>query len=174
MKIKNSVHTEPVSEFIHFLIENKIPRNIIINILKYHYADGSTNGTGRNRLSVSEYKIDHQEEIDEINKYINTEDLLKKFIDRFIITGRNSTDSIDAILYGVPEDFFWIKTKNIYDILLSKKEEYSSSIHFSRLTYQPLDRCLNYNPRYDSRRFIIQIKWYNLCDDIIETMNNNC
>ena len=28
--VKTSVHTEPISEFVHFLIENKIPRNLLI------------------------------------------------------------------------------------------------------------------------------------------------
>ena len=28
--VKNSVHTEPISEFIHFLIENKMPRKLVV------------------------------------------------------------------------------------------------------------------------------------------------
>lgn len=171
--IKNSIHTEPVSIFFNFLKTNHIPRNMFINLLKYHYADGTTNGTGKNRISVNEYKLLHQNEINEINSFFNNELLLKKYIERFIIKGRNSNVGIDALLYGTPNDFLWIKTNDIYKILLKKKNIYSSSIHFSSLTYQPLDRCLNNNPLYERRRFIIQIKWYNLCDDIIECMNDN-
>ena len=169
--VKNSVHAEPISEFIHFLIENGMHRNLVINFLKYHYADGTTNGKGTNRMSTDEYKKTHQHDIDEINKFINQDDILMKAIDRFIITGRNSKYKIDAILYGVPNDFIWIKTKHIYEILLEKKDEYSSSIHFSKLTYQPLDRCLNYNPKYEKCRYISQLKWYSISDDIIEKMN---
>ena len=54
--MKNSVHVDCISEFIHFLIDNKVPRHIIIKYLKYQYADGTTNGSGRKRLSVEEYK----------------------------------------------------------------------------------------------------------------------
>ena len=171
--VKNSVHAEPISEFIHFLIENKMPRDMVINFLKYHYADGTTNGSGKKRVSIEEYKIKHQKEIDEINKFLNNDKFLKVAINRFIIQGRNSKEKIDAILYGVPEDFIWIKADDIYNILLSKKDEYSTSIHFSHLTYQPMNRCLNYNPRYEKARYISQIKWYNISDDIIENMNNN-
>ena len=170
--VKNSVHAEPISEFVHFLIDNKMPKNMVINFLKYHYADGTKNGSGNKRLSIEEYKYDHQEEIDEINNFLNKEEILKKAIDRFIVKGRNSDVKIDAILYGVPEDFIWIRTKDIYNILLSKKDEYSTSIHFSHLTYQPMNRCLNYNPKYEKGRYISQIKWYNISDDIIENMNN--
>jgi len=170
--VKNSVHAEPISEIIHFLIENRMPRNLIIQFLKYHYADGSTNGTGNNRISTSEYKKNHQDEIDKINKFLNNKTILKKSIDRFIVQGRNSKFKIDAIIYGVPEDFIWIKREDIYDILIRKKDEYSTSIHFSSLTYQPMSRCLNYNSKYEKSRYIAQLKWYNIGDDIIENMNN--
>ena len=171
--VKNSVHAEPISEFIHFLIENKMPREMINSFLKYHYADGTTNGTGNDRIKIEEYKKIHQLEIDEVNSFINQEYIIKKAIERFITKGRNSKYCIDAIIYGVPEDFIWIKTENIYSILLSKRNIYSTSIHFSSLTYQPLNRCINRNPKYEKDRFISQVKWYNLCDDIIEQMNNN-
>lgn len=171
--VKNSVHTEPISEFIHFLIENKMPRKLIINFLKYHYADGSTNGTGSQRLSIFEYKNKHQKEIDEINKFINQEHVLRNAIDRFIIYGRNSVNGIDAIIYGVPNDFIWIKKDDIYNLLIRNRNIYSTAIHFSSLTYQPLNRCINHNPKYDKCRFISQIKWYNISDDIIENMNYN-
>lgn len=61
--VKNSVHAEPITEMIHFLIENKMPRYMIVNFLKYHYADGTTNGKGIRRISVSEYKIENQKQL---------------------------------------------------------------------------------------------------------------
>ena len=77
------------------------------------------------------------------------------------------------LIYGVPSDFIWIKANDIYNILLHHKDDYSTGIHFSNLSYQPLNRCLNYNSKYDKCRFILQLKWYNIGDDIIENMNNN-
>ena len=170
--IKNSVHVEGISSFIHFLIQNHVKRNVVIEYLKYHYADGSTNGTGINRLSAEEYKKENQEKIDMINAEINNKDLLIKVIDRFILKGNISDKSIDAILFGVNDDFIWIKKEDIIKVILSKKDVYSTAVHFGPLTIQPLDRCLNYNPKYDKRRFCVQVKWYNLADDIIEFMNN--
>ena len=80
--------------------------------------------------------------------------------------------SIDAILFGVKDDFIWIKKEDIKKHILSKKNTYSSAVHFGPLTVQPLDRCLNRNEKYETKRFSIQVKWYNLVDDIIENMNN--
>ena len=171
--VKNSVHVEPITEFIHFLIENKVPKKIIKKILLYHYADGTTNNTGSLRMDISEYKIEHQDDIDEINKYFNQEKMLKKFIKRFVTQGRNDLNEIDVLIYGVIDDFIWIKTDDIYSIILAKKDAYSSALHFGSLTYQVKNRCINRNPKYEGDRHIIQIKWYNISDDIIENMNNN-
>lgn len=44
--MKNSIHVERITDFFHFLIENNIEKNIVIKYLKYHYADGTTNGKG--------------------------------------------------------------------------------------------------------------------------------
>lgn len=170
--IKNSVHVEGISEFIHFLIENKVNKDIIIEYLKYHYADGSTNGKGENRVSISEYKLINQEKIDEINKVFNSEKLLLAAINRFILKGNNSDYYIDAIIYGEVDDFLWVMKRDVRKIILSKKDEYSTSVHFGPLTCQPLARNLTYNPGLEKRRFCVQIKWYNLCDNIIENKNN--
>ena len=172
--IKNSVHIEGISQFIHFLILNKVPRDIIIKYLQYHYADGTTNGKGINRLSSEEYKINHQQDIDAINHILNQDNLLKRAIIRFILKGNNSEYFIDAIITGEVNDFLWVTSKDIEQIILSKKEEYSTAVHFGPLTCQPKNRCLNYNPKYEKDRFCVQLKWYNLQDDIIEFMDYKC
>lgn len=170
--IMNSVHVESISEFVHFLIENKIQKEIIQKYLEYHYADGTRNGSGTIRKSVAEYKKEHQEDIDQINLVINCPRLLRKATDRFIIQGKNDKEKIDMLVYGLTNDFIWLKRKDIYKVVLSKQEEYSTSVHFGPLTCQPLDRCLNRNPAQERRRFCVQLKWYNLFDHIIEHMND--
>lgn len=169
--IKNSVHVEGISSFIHFLIENKISKRTVIEYLKYHYADGTTNGTGEKRISVEEYKSQHQEKIDQMNAEFNQPDFLLKCINRFVLRGRNSLYKVDALVYGTVEDFIWITKEDIYEIILLKKDIYSTAVHFGPLTCQPLKRCLNYDTKTENKRFCIQIKWYNLGDEIIECMN---
>lgn len=170
--IKNSVHVESISSFIHFLIENKIPRDIVIEYLKYQYADGTTNGTEINRLSAAEYKQLNQDKIDNINNSLNNIDILTNAIDRFLLKGNISSYEIDAIVYGTIDDFIWIKKNDIKNLILSKADCYSSSPHFGPLTIQPLDRCLNRNVKYNKKRYCVQLKWYNIFDDIIEYQNN--
>lgn len=168
--IKNSVHVEPISEFISFLIKNNISRDCIIDYLKFHYADGTTNGKGLTRISTEEYKKENQKSIDRINSELKNEDLLKKAIERFILKGTNSMYPISALIYGEVDDFVFITKEDIIKIIMSKKDNYSSTVHFSVLTAQPKNRCLNHNPLYEKDRFCVQIKWYSVFDDIIENM----
>ena len=72
--------------------------------------------------------------------------------------GTKSEYEVDAIIYGVVEDFIWIT-----------KEE-AASLYISLLTLQPLSHNLNYNPKYEVCRSLIQVKWYNISDNIIEIM----
>ena len=134
---RNSVHVEPISEFIHFLIQNNISRENIIEYLKYHYADGSTNGKGKVRLSASDYKKKNQNKIDELNIQLNNEKLIKKSILRFVLKGNNSNYPIDAIIYGEVNDYLWITANDIMNIILSKRNSYSTSAHISSLVIQP-------------------------------------
>ena len=170
--MKNSFHVERISDFINFLIENKIEQEIIIEYLKYHYADGSINGKGKKRLSVEEYKKSNQDKIDKINIALNQEKILSNAIYRFIIKGKNSNYNIDALICGEVDDFIWILKEDIIKIVMSKKDNYSTAVHFGPMTIQPKNRCLNHNPKYEKDRYCIQVKWYNLFDDIIENKNN--
>lgn len=83
--INNFVHTEGISWLIHFLIENKVPKDIIYKYLRCHYSDGTTNGKVKVRMSFMEYKKTHLQDIEDINKCFSNKKLLKKCINRFIL-----------------------------------------------------------------------------------------
>lgn len=165
---KNSVHVEPLTNFVNFLKQSGVSKEIIESYLSYHFADGTITGKGTRRLSVEEYKKNHQESIDEINKIFNKDRMISRAIERFVLRGNNSEYPIDALIYGIPEDYFWITRKDISNIFSFNKNRSSSAVHFGKLTVQPKNRCLNYNPRYEKDRYCIQIKWYSLFDDILE------
>ena len=163
---KNSVHVESIKDFKEFLKEHNIPDSIIDEYLRYHYADGTTNNNGRERISADDYKKDNQKKIDIINKYFNNEKILLDAINRFVIKGNNSIYPIDAIIYGTPDNYLWLSRNDIVTFLLNKKV-YFSSPHFGELVCQPMGRCLNYNEKYETARNFVQIKWYRIFDNII-------
>lgn len=170
--MKNSFHVERISDFINFLIENKVEKEYVIEYLKYHYADGSINGKGNKRLSAEEYRKTNQTNIDLLNLRLNNKYLIIKALERFIIQGRNSEFYVDAIIHGEVNDFIWILREDIIKIILDKTYDSYSAVHFGPMIIQTKNRCLNYNSKYESDRYLVQIKWYNLYDCIIENMNN--
>lgn len=171
--INNSVHSEGISSFIHFLIENHVPRDIIIKYLKYHYSDGSTNGKGTKRISSMEYKKLYPDDVKAINDCFKNKELLEKCIYRFILQGTNSKVPIDGLVYGVVDDFIFISKKNILKILLKHADVNHNGVHFSDLFCQAKAKNLNNNPKYKKDRFCIQIKWFNVFDCILENMYDN-
>ena len=48
-----------------------------------------------------------------INEEFNQKELLFKAIDRFVLSGNYSDITIDGILFGVRDDFIWIKKEDI-------------------------------------------------------------
>lgn len=170
--INNSVHAESIKMFVGFLKKLNIDMNYINDFLEYFYADGTLDGTGKNRMSVQVYKELNQDKIDHLNILFNRKDVVKKCIDRFVLQGNNSKYKIDGLIYGIKNDFLFLTTKEIEEIIMSKTEMYSTGIHFGQLFCQPMTRNLNNNPRYECKRHAVQIKWYSLFDDIIEYKNN--
>ncbi len=168
--VKNSVHVEGVEKFVSLLKDMNINDEIISSFLKYHYADGTLDGTGLKRISSIEYREKYQANINLINEEFNKEEYIDKFINRFILQGNKSEYEVDAIIYGVVDDFIWITNQEIKYIIRKHLCDFSYSLHISCLSIQPMARNLNYNSKYEFARNHIQIKWYNLADQIIEVM----
>lgn len=172
MGSRNSVHVDTITNFTKFLSQGGVSEEIIKKYLEYHYADGTINGKGLKRLSIEEYKKNHQEVIDDINHELNKERFVRRAVERFVTRGNNSEYQIDALICGEPNDYLWLTRKQIYEIISSKKNIDSSAVHFGQLVVQPKARCLNYNPKYEKDRYCVQIKWYSLFDDIVEYLYN--
>lgn len=66
--------------------------------------------------------------------------------------------------------FFWINKEEIVKIMLAKKNNYSTGVHFGLLYCQPWTRNLQYKQSDEYKREYVQIKWHNLLDNIIEIM----
>ena len=114
--INNSVHVEGISSFIHFLIDSNVSREAVIEYLRYHYADGTQNGRGINRISGHEYKEQNQDKIDYINEQINNPYVLRRAINRFVLQGKNSAIKVDGIIYGTVNDFLFISSDDVMEI----------------------------------------------------------
>lgn len=57
----NSVHQEDIGLFMSFLTTLDVSEETRLELLKFHFADGTVDGTGTERISGKEYKQKHKE-----------------------------------------------------------------------------------------------------------------
>lgn len=163
----NSVHQEDIDLFMDFLSSLDISEEAKVELLKYHWADGTTDGSGKIRVSSAEYKSSHEIEINLINKELNKKEPLTKLITRILFKGKsNSFEEADVVYYGNTNNGLWATKEEIIDYMLNNKFNINS-IHFGPLTYQIWNRCLNFNPNTENRRNVMQVKWGSLEKDLI-------
>lgn len=166
----NSVHQEDIDSFIDFLATLNISDKAKIELIKYHWADGTTDGKGKIRVSSAEYKSNHKEEIRLINNELNEKDILVKIITRILFKGKSdSYEEVDAIYYGNEEKGLWASKDEIINYIVTNKFS-NNSIHFGPLTYQIWNRCLNFNPKTENRRNVMQVKWGTIEFDLSKIM----
>lgn len=163
----NSVHQEDIDLFIDFLTTLDISEDAKIELLKYHWADGTTDGSGKIRVSSAEYKAKHQDEINLINSELNKKEPLTKLITRVLFKGKSDEfDEADIVYYGTINEGHWATKNEIIKYMLNNKFDINS-IHFGPLTYQIWNRCLNFNPNTENRRNVMQVKWGSLEKDLL-------
>ena len=163
----NSVHQEKVDVFVEFLESINISNETINKLLKFHWGDGTSDGTGSQRISSSDYKQQFPEEIEMINKEFNKEKNIKEFIYRFIMQGKSDDyDIVDALYYGNVNEGHWASKDEIIKYVVNNIFNLNS-IHFGPLTYQIWNRCLNFNPNTENRRRVMQVKWGSLLNDLL-------
>ena len=161
---RNSVHLESIDTFISFLKKLGIHKKIIESYIRFHY--GIDSSKPNHFLSAKEYKEKYKDDIMKLNYYLSKTNL-DEVVNRFIFQGRMSHQSIDGIIYGVPNDFLWITRNDILTIIKNSIHFQSNGVHIGCLFIQPQSRCLNENNQYKKCRDYVQIKWYSLFDDIL-------
>ncbi len=163
----NSVHQEDINLFMDFLTTLDISEEAKIELLKYHWGDGTSDGSGKIRVSSAEYKSEHQKEIDLINSELNKKEPLTKLITRVLFKGKSDDFSeADAVYYGTIDKGLWATKEEIINYFLNNRFDLNS-IHFGPLTYQIWNRCLNFNPNTENRRNVMQVKWGSLEKDLL-------
>ena len=121
-------------------------------------------------MKDNDYLVDHKNEICELNvefdKFKNI--LIKRFL---IETDIKYKVSVDAFIHGVPNDFLWVTSEEVLSFLENKNAN-SNSLHSSNLYIQSWNKNLIRNNKYEHCRDYIQVKWFNMFNDMIEIMSN--
>ena len=71
----------------------------------------------------------------------------------------------------MPNDFLWVTSEEVLSFLENKNAN-SNSLHSSNLYIQSWNKNLIRNNKYEHCRDYIQVKWFNMFNDMIEIMSN--
>lgn len=162
----NSVHQEHIYSFINYIEDLGAEKQITNIIRKFHFNDGSIDGSGKVRKAANDFQDTHKKEIQIINNYFNSNNNKRKIIERLLIKGEYpSVSQVDALYHGTIEKGVWANSDEIIKYL-NEVNLYSSSPHVSKLYYQSLHRNLKQDIYFEFRRYYVQFKWYSIKDDL--------
>lgn len=169
----NSIHQENIFKFCDFLVSIGATVNEINAIKKYHWGDGSLDGSiGLNdvtkRKCNSELRTTFFEEINVINE------TFKKYSDEILVRvflGVHGVNAPDYLIYSHHGTLNDLSLKSMDEVLNFHKRNLKSRAGFisiGNLTYQNWNRCCkgqDLKLGATKHRNDIQFKW-NLVDDI--------
>jgi hypothetical protein len=164
----NSVHQEPVEDFIKYLEEEfEISEDIKNNLRFFIWGDGTLDGKGNinRRMTANEIKKNYPEKIKNIQDFFNKHE--KTLLERFLVKGTKSDVKPDYVYYGTPEEGIWCKSDKIIEWMINNKLRNNKSIHIGRLTFQAWNRNIKGEKEStEKKRGHIQLKWGSIKEDL--------
>ncbi len=166
----NSVHQEPISEFINYIKAELLADYYICQeIENFIWGDGTSDGSGRvnDRLSAREIKKLHPKRVATMQEFFdrNCAVLLKRFLE----IGSTGNKPAEFIYYGDLENGYLVPIKKAIDYLC--KHPLKNNPHVGGLSFQAWNRNINGGDKSENKRGQIQLKWGNLASDIIKIYN---
>lgn len=165
----NSVHQEPIEEFLKFLEEEfSISEDLKNDFRLFIWGDYSADGTGKkeDRLSASQFKKKFPETIERIAKFMDLHK--RKMIERFVVLGPKSKEKPDCIYYGDSDKGVWADSNKVINYLTKSKSK--SAVPVGKLTFQAWNRAIGKESRSEHKRGVIQLKWPTVKEDLRELM----
>jgi hypothetical protein len=160
----NSLHQEPVEDFIAFLANNIEKNESVFNDLRFFiWGDGTYDGKAPidKRISATEIKKKYPLIIENIQNYFNKH--VKNLTNRFLIDGSVSKNKADFLLYGDVTNCVVVAESKVIDFV---NKIIKKPISIGVLSFQAWNRNLTGIPNKEKRRGQIQIKWGTLERDL--------
>lgn len=157
----NSVHQEPLEQFIEFLVDElRAPSNVVESLKKYHWGDGTLTGNGKkeNRLKNKALKNEYEKEINIVQNFYDKNKY--KIAKRAMITGayHDNQSYVDYIYHGTIEEGVWCSADQALNIICNP-ENIRKPISVGLLTFQNQNRNTTLNKNKENARKSIQFKW---------------
>lgn len=156
----NSVHQEPVENFIDYLKSEFGDNSEVFNALRHFiWGDGSLNGYGEksSRISSRQYAMEYEKNTALIRDYFYQ--IKKPLLLRFVLYGDKSKRKPDFIYYGDLYNGYCASSEKIVEYLIDDKNQSNSLIPVGPLTFQAWNRALKPTSKSEKKRGVIQLKW---------------
>jgi len=163
------VHEEKLDRFTNFLKESGFDDYTIESYLLFHFGDGTTNGTGENRLTNFQVMVKYHDRIRKLNEQFNkSKDFIKFFADRVMFQGVNPLANQADILYHGDEDFGLLMSRKQFmrHIDFKSWDFMESVVHVGPFVLRPKGRYPNREIKNDFYRFTVVVSYPRLFSDI--------
>lgn len=164
----NSLHQESLNDLISFLENEKVLPQIIDDLKRYHWSDGTNDNTGLDRLPAKTFAKQNKALVKRLNTYFNKDSIRTKMIERFIFKGNYpNAPEADYLYHGTVHNGVWASRKEIFDFVKTLKGD-SNCFSIGPLTYQAWNKNLERKPAAEHKRHQMQVKWGKLAEALIE------
>lgn len=168
----NSVHQEPVEDFLNYLSKKfSLSEKLKNDIRFFIWGDGTYDGSGRkrDRISAVELKRKYPETVDKIKSFVKSHK--RELIIRFVIKGPKSYFEPDYLYYGNKNEGLWAKSEDVLEFLCKEENESKSTVPVGALTFQAWNRAISEGSKSEHKRGVIQLKWPSLQEDMKKLMS---
>lgn len=166
------LHAEQLSKFADKLDKAGIPPTYIETVKKFHYGDGTTDGSGTERLGYDRLFPKMYPEICTANLYLNDNiNFIVDFVDTLMFKGNNPNLPVaDFIYHGTMEKGVFTSRIQVLKYVRCKHSrfEYIRNLHIGPIHFTPYARYADKTNRedYEYKRDIVTFSWPNLIADI--------
>lgn len=162
------VHSEELEKFISKLILNNISKSTIDTIKKFHYGDGTLNGTGSIRMTYDELFPTMISEIKTANEELNEyNERMLNFVVNSVFVGNNpNLPEADFIYHGSLNFGIIVSRKQVIKHLKKRNYDYMRNLHIGPIQFHPYARYASFNERNPYKRNIVNFVWVNFVSDL--------
>ena len=164
----NVFHQENASKFANYLHEKGVSKECIDIILLYHYGDGTTDGSGKERLPYHELMYRMKDQIKKANFELNTnKELVKDTMERCIFAGTNNQQiHADFIYHGNINFGVLVSHQQLMKHINMRDWLYMDNLHIGPLQLRPHARYVDRDIVDIKSRQSIDFYWANLFQDL--------
>lgn len=168
----NSVHQEPVENFIAYLREEFGDDEDVFNPLRHFiWGDESLDGSSHQslRMDARAYAKRYEDNVELIKNYFR--DKKDKLIHRFILQGAKGNNVPDFIYYGDIDNGYCVSSEKILEYMTDGSNESRSVIPIGPLTFQAWNRAIEVETKSEAKRGVIQLKFPSI-REVMEQLAN--